>query len=114
LVPVPLHPVRRREREFNQAAVLAKVITRKFKITFTEDNLLRTKHTSPQTELKRFERLNNLKGAFKLKNPERIRGKTILLFDDVFTTGSTLNECAFCLRRAGAAKVGVLTLARAV
>ncbi len=114
LIPVPLHSVRQREREFNQAAVLANSIARRFKIALLENNLRRTRRTKPQTELKRFERLNNLKDAFKVKKPLLIGERAILLVDDVFTTGSTLNECAFCLRRAGAAKVGVLTLARAV
>jgi competence protein ComFC len=76
--------------------------------------LSRSRWTEPQTALSRKERKKNIKGAFLVKHPERIRGKKIVLVDDVYTTGSTVNECARVLMKEGAALVDVLTLARAI
>jgi ComF family protein len=112
LVPVPLHPRRRRRREFNQAEVLARGLA---KITgipvFTP--LDRVKDTSSQTALSRPERLQNLKGAFAVKkNAAPLDDKNLLLIDDVMTTGATLDACARELIRAGADRVAALTVAR--
>ncbi len=114
VLPVPLHPGRLREREFNQSLLLAKEISKEFKIPVLMDNLRRIRWTRPQIELKGEERLINVKGAFALKNPETIEGKSILLIDDVYTTGATIRECSKVLKKAGAEKVYVFTLARVV
>jgi len=112
IVPVPLHNTKLREREFNQATILAMPIAKKFGIPLSQGNLERVRATQPQTGLKRHERLQNLKGAFKVKNPSIINEKRILLVDDVFTTGATVNECGKVLFSSGATDISVLTLAQ--
>ena len=113
-IPVPLHPKRLREREFNQSLILTKEISNVFKIPILVDNLHRILWTRPQIELKGEERLVNVKGAFALKNHKAIEDKSILLIDDVYTTGATVRECSKVLKKAGAKEVYVFTLARVV
>jgi competence protein ComFC len=113
LVPVPLHPARQREREFNQAEVLAKLVSARSGIPAILA-LKRTRYTTTQTRLERSERMQNLRGAFCLRKGSAVGGSHLVLIDDVFTTGSTAEECARVLRKAGAASVRVLTVARAV
>ena len=112
-VPVPLHHRRYREREFNQALELCLELKRHGKIPIV-NALRRTRYTPSQTRYRREQRMANLKGAFALKpwRAFQLRGRTVALVDDVFTTGSTANECASILRAAGAKKVVVITLAR--
>jgi ComF family protein len=112
IIPVPLHLQRLRKRGFNQAALLAKAFfpNEKGKIRF--DILIRKTNTPSQTGLSGKERRQNLKGAFFIKNPEEIAGKNIVLIDDVFTTGSTVNECAKALKQARAKRIDVVTLCR--
>ena len=109
LLPVPLFPKRLKKRGFNQALELARGFPEKA-IDF--EVLIRTKNTRPQVELKGKERRENVKGAFAVSRPEEVKGKKILLIDDLYTTGSTVRECAKVLCRAGAARVEVLTVAR--
>jgi len=112
IIPVPLHTQRLREREFNQSLLLADRIARHGKIPLSYSNLIRLTATPAQTTLARKDRLRNLRGAFSVRIPEALAGKRILLIDDVFTTGTTVNECAQVLRRAGSGDVFALTLAR--
>lgn len=116
IVPVPLHPLRMFFRRYNQAALMAAAIGRDTKI-LTQMNLLRRlRHTPSQGHKRAKDRARNVKGAFDVR-PEcipAIKGKRIIIVDDVFTTGSTVKECARVLRRAGAAHIGVLVLARAL
>jgi len=114
LIPVPLHIKRLRERGFNQAYLLIGRWAKLEKIPCDPFALLRTRWTEPQTSLSRKERKKNMKHAFALRHSEKIGGQKILLVDDVYTTGSTANECARVLMEAGAEFVDVLTLARAV
>ncbi len=114
IMPVPLHASRLREREFNQALLLADRLNRRFQLPLSHDNLVRVRETQPQTELTRRARRQNLRRAFGIQRPREIDGKRILLIDDVMTTGTTVNECAKALRRAGAGDVFVATLARTV
>jgi len=114
LMPVPLHLERLRERGFNQSLVLARAMAQKFSVELDFMTLRRTASTAPQTGLKKEERAANVRGAFKIENGHRVKGKKVLLIDDVYTTGSTVRECARILTRAGAGRVGVLTLARAL
>ena len=114
VIAVPLHPDRLREREFNQALLLAYHLGKQWNLPVLTDVLRRTKPTPPQTSLKRRERLKNLRKCFAVAMPSAIEGKTALVVDDVFTTGTTVNECAKTLRKAGAQAVYVQTLARMV
>ncbi len=111
LVPVPLHPRRERERTFNQANVLARLLARRVSLPVWSA-LRRVRFTEPQAALTRTERLVNLRGAFTPVRRRPVLGAHLLLIDDVFTTGSTVNECARVLLRSGAASVRVLTVTR--
>ncbi len=114
VLPVPLHRSRLRERGFNQAVLLAARLAEHFSLALCYDNLVRIRPTRPQVELTGEERKKNVSGAFGLIRPADIAEKSVLLVDDVFTTGATMNECASILKRAGAARVQALTAARAV
>ena len=114
IVPVPLHPSRLRTREFNQSLLIADRLGHHLNRPVSTMNLLRMVATEPQTTLTRSQRLRNLRRAFAVRNPERFAGRRLLLIDDVFTTGTTLNECAKVLLAAGASSVRALTLARTV
>jgi ComF family protein len=115
LVPVPLHRWRLFHRRYNQAALLAKALGRHSPARFHPQLLKRVRHTPPQGQLSRSERQSNVKGAIKLAvSPDLVAGKRIILVDDVLTTGATLGACAEILRRAGASRIDVMTLARVV
>jgi ComF family protein len=109
VAPVPLHPRRLRRRGFNQALLLAHAFP---EASLGREILVRRRPTLPQVKLSPQERLANVKGAFLVPDPEALAGKTVLLVDDVYTTGATVKECARALRRAGVGKVEVLTVAR--
>ncbi|MEO0258063.1 MAG: ComF family protein [candidate division WOR-3 bacterium] len=94
IVPVPLHHVRFRERGGNQSEIVAKHISKISGIPMVKKGIIRTRYTRKQVELSRDERLQNVKGAFRVLNPERFKGKRVLLVDDVYTTGATLENLA--------------------
>ncbi|GLI18330.1 amidophosphoribosyltransferase [Tepidanaerobacter syntrophicus] len=111
IVPVPLHPRRQRERGFNQSYLLGKFLSSKTNIPiFT--GLKRIKPTKHQTLLDKQLRYKNLAGAFAVNSKDKIYGKTLLLIDDVYTTGATTGECSKALIESGAKVVYVLTCAR--
>lgn len=112
LIPVPLHPLREREREFNQSTLLAESLSRRSGLP-VRPWLRRIRYTETQTHFDRQHRLGNLSGAFALHPSARPTDKKLLLVDDVFTTGSTLDECARVLLEHGAAAVWAITAARA-
>lgn len=114
VIPVPLHRRRLRERGFNQAVILAREIARRFSLPLDFTTLKRHMYTNPQVSLGKKEREKNVRGAFVVKREDRIQDKDIILVDDVYTTGSTLRECARILKKHGARQVAALTLARAV
>ena len=112
VVPVPLHPARLRERGFNQAELLAKILAQKTNVPLHRA-LERVRYTTTQTAFDRAERMENLRDAFRLRKKIAVRGLRVLLVDDILTTGSTLSECARVLRDAGAQSVYAVTAARA-
>lgn len=114
VIPVPLHPKRLRQRGYNQAILLGETMARQWRLPFCRANLRRIRWTEPQIELPAAERRLNVKGAFAVASPGLLRGKKVLLVDDVYTTGATVMECSRTLRRAGATAVFVATVARAV
>lgn len=105
LAPVPLHSSRERERGYNQSKVLAEEISEKISLPLLDKVLLRKKNTRDQTNLNLEEREKNVKDAFIVKNNSMLRGKGVLLVDDVMTTGATLRECSRVLKEAGARTV---------
>jgi ComF family protein len=114
VIPVPLHRRRLWWRGFNQAALLGLAIARKLGCRVDVTVLKRIRDTPPQTSKNSSERRQNVRGAFAVTRPGRVANRTLLLVDDVMTTGATVNECARALLAAGARRVEVLTLARAV
>lgn len=113
VAPVPLHRSRRLERGFNQAELLGRGLARAAGGRLEPGLLARRRATQPQAGLTAAERRTNLRGSFYAPRREAVRGRKILLIDDVTTTGATLEACARALQRAGAASVVALTLARA-
>lgn len=119
IVPVPLHRWRLLKRRYNQSVLLCRALEkeiRKRRVRHIPDLLIRTKHTKPQGRLKQKDRRKNVRKAFAVRRgySEALIGKVIVLVDDVYTTGSTANECAKTLKAAGAKEVHVLTIARTV
>ena len=110
-VPVPLHRARFRDREFNQAEVLARLLAKRSGKPVLRA-LQRIRYTSTQTRLNREQRMENLRNAFRVRHASTVQSRHLVLVDDVFTTGSTVDECARVLREAGAASVRVVTVAR--
>ncbi|MBI4100681.1 ComF family protein [Candidatus Microgenomates bacterium] len=116
LIPIPLHPSRERQRGFNQSEILGRLLAEKLKIDFSPALLVRQKRTLPQAELRGTERQQNIRGVFSL-NPRinkkiDLRNRSILLIDDVWTTGATLRAGGQILKKSGAKRVWGLTLAR--
>ena len=114
IIPIPLHPRRLRWRGFNQALPLAHAIGRAGQRRVDPFALVRSRSTPPQVGLGAADRRRNVRGAFAVRHRERVRGRTVLLVDDVMTTGATAHECARVLRSAGARAVDVVVLARAL
>ena len=110
IIPVPLHWQERWRRSYDQTYLLAYEVSRMTNIPVCVDKLIKHKKIPSQTTLSGKERLKNVKGAFKINNPKILRDKKILLIDDVFTTGSTVNECTKELRKAKVRRVDVITL----
>jgi ComF family protein len=116
IVPVPLHPSKLRERGFNQSEMIARAALKLkpagLDLAIRADVLERRRPTASQTGLTRHQRQENMRAAFVMGRPQEVAGREVLLVDDVFTTGTTASECARVLRRAGATRVWVATVAR--
>lgn len=112
IVPVPLHCLKQREREFNQAERLAYQLSQATGIPVNADLLERTEFTRTQTQLTRPQRMDNVRSAFRLRKTQRLKGERIVLLDDVLTTGATTSACAKVLQKAGAGEICVWTVAR--
>lgn len=114
ILAVPLHKKKLRKREYNQSLILANIISKYTGIKLLKNCLIRVRTTLPQSQLPREQRFNNVKGVFDVVNKELIKNKIVILIDDVFTTGATINECSKILLKSGAKKARVLTLSRAI
>jgi len=114
VISIPMHPSRLFKREINPSHILAKDIARKLKIRYSEGLLKKQINTPPQSKLSRSERIYNARDSFVLQKNKKyeVREKNILLVDDLFTTGRTVNECARILKEAGTSRVEIITLAR--
>ncbi|MDR3641209.1 MAG: ComF family protein [Humidesulfovibrio sp.] len=112
IVPVPLHPRRLLWRGFNQSREIARLLSARHKLPIWQDALTRVRRTVPQMTLAREARAESIRGAFAA-DKKRLAGRSVLLVDDIMTTGATIEECAQVLLRAGALRVDVLVLARA-
>jgi ComF family protein len=113
IIPVPLHPKRERKRGYNQSTEIGRGISAAMNKPLITGNLIRNHYSETQTNKGRFERWENVKELFSVKNPESLEGKHILLIDDVVTTGSTLEACANVLLKVPGVRVSIATLAYA-
>ena len=114
LIPVPLHKKRLRERGFNQALLLVKELSYRTGIPYQKRILQKKRPTIPQVNLSSVERKKGVRGAFRIMGREELEGRSVLLIDDVFTTGATVNECSKVLLAGGAQRVDVLALAHTI
>lgn len=113
IIPVPIHKKRMNIRGYNQSELITKEIAKKIdNITIENNILLKIQNTKPQSTLNKLERSNNIKNAYIIKNADKVKNKKVLLFDDIFTTGNTTNECSKLLKLSGAKDIGIITLAK--
>ena len=111
IMPVPISKKRFSARGYNQSSLIAKNFANMLNLDYTEKVLIKFKDNKPQSEMKQDTRKSNVKGVYKVINKEKIYKKTVLIIDDIFTTGNTVDECAKVLKENDAECVGVLTLA---
>lgn len=112
IIPVPISKKRRKERGYNQSELIAKELSKKLTIKYNNQCLFKTKHIIEQSKLNKEERQKNIQGVYELYNPEMLKNKKILLLDDIYTTGNTVNECCRMLKQTHPKNIGVLTLAK--
>ncbi len=113
IVSVPIHKSRKKERGYNQSELIAKILSKTIGIEYSNKCLIKVKKNLTQSKLDKNQRQKNVKNVFQIKDSFIVRDKTILLIDDIYTTGSTVNECARVLKKDGAKKVIVYTIAKA-
>ena len=112
IIPVPISKKRLNTRGYNQSSIIAKNLAKELNIEYSEKILIKTKDNKPQSEMKQYTRKSNVSGVYKVINKERINNKKVLIVDDIFTTGSTVDECAKVLKENNAQSIGVFTLAK--
>ena len=112
IVPVPISPKRQKERGYNQSLLIAREIAHKTNLELMNNCLIKTKNIIEQSKLNKEEREKNIQGVYELQNAEKISNKNIILFDDIYTTGSTANECCRILQQAKPKSIAVFTLAK--
>ena len=113
VIPIPLHKNREQSRGFNQSKLIAEIISNQLKLPLITGVLVRVKDTKTQTDFKDWEqRTKNVSGAFQIAKPDLVKGKNLILVDDVYTSGSTINEAVQILRAAGAKKITAIVLAK--
>ena len=112
MIPVPISKQRKKERGYNQSLLIAKEISIILKVPIQNNCLYKTKNNNKQSTLSKDEREKNVQGVYELRNTELIKNKSILIIDDIYTTGNTIKECCKILQQAKIKKIGVLTIAR--
>ena len=112
IIPVPISKKRLKERGYNQSELIAKEIAKVVRKEICSNILIKKKENKKQSELNQDERIKNVQGVYKVINVQKIKDKTVLLVDDIFTTGNTVNECSKALIQAGAKKIGICTIAK--
>lgn len=112
IISVPMSKKKVAQRGYNQSKIIAQKISKSLDIPLLERTLIKSKENRTQSTLNKAERLENVKNVYKIQMKQKIKAKKVLLFDDIYTTGSTVNECAKVLIEAGAKEVGVLTIAK--
>ena len=112
IIPVPVSKKRFKQRGYNQSALIAKNLAKMLNIDYKENVLIKIKDNKPQSEMGQDKRKSNVKDVYKIKNQEKIYQKRVLILDDIFTTGNTVNECAKVLIENSANNVGIFTIAK--
>ena len=112
IMPIPISKKRFKQRGYNQSGLFAKKIADMLQIEFAENILIKKKDNKPQSTLSQEQRIQNIQDVYKIKNKEKVYDKKILLVDDIFTTGSTANECSKMLKQARTKEVGIFTIAK--
>jgi len=112
ILPVPIHKNRKKLRGYNQSELIVKELAKNTRIQITTNALIKQKNNISQSTLNKLERIENVKNVYALKNSETLKNKKILIFDDIYTTGSTVSECIKILEQAHPKQIGVLTLAK--
>ena len=112
IIAVPISSKRKKQRGYNQSFLIAKELAKRANLEIVNDCLFKTKNVIEQSKLTKEERIENIKNVYSLKNGYKIENKKVLLFDDIYTTGSTVNECCKMLKKANPRKIGVLVLAK--
>lgn len=112
IIPVPMYPKKQIQRGYNQSDLIAKELSKNVSIDYANDVLYKYRPTKMQSSLDKKSRQNNVKGAYNCKNQQKINGRRVILFDDIYTTGSTAEECSKVLKQSGASEIAVLTIAK--
>ena len=112
IIPVPISKKRLKTRGYNQSLLIARKIAQKTKLELVNNCLIKTKNIIEQSKLNKEDRMQNIQGVYELKNKQLIENKNVLLIDDIYTTGSTVNECSKILRQGNPNKIGILVLAK--
>ncbi len=112
IIPVPIHKKRKQQRGYNQTELIANQISKDLNIKLEKNILIKNINTKAQSGLNKKDRQRNVRDVFKLQNTQKIINKKILIIDDIYTTGSTLNECSRIIRLSGVKKIGILTIAK--
>ena len=112
IVPVPISKKRKKERGYNQSLLIAKEISKLLKINMNDKCLYKIRNIVPQSTLSKFDRKENIKDVYMIKNKEKLYNRKVLLIDDIYTTGSTVNECCRIIKKSEPEKIGILTIAK--
>ncbi len=115
IIAVPIHKKRLKKRGYNQSALIAKEFSKKLNVTYIENILVKVKNIKPQSSLNKKQRCENIKGAYILKHSDNeniLKDKKVLIFDDIYTTGNTVNECSKILNSTGCKEISIITIAK--